>query len=94
MASGDLTLLENGSATGTWMQWRGGQGLFTVEGTFGGATIKLQFQTENGTAMDAGTDTSFTAKGGGRFFLPMSLIRVNISGSPSAIFAYAQKFAI
>lgn len=94
MASGDLTLLSNGSATGEWMQWRGGQGLFTVEGTFSGATIKLQFKTVNGTAMDAGSDTALTADGGGRFFLPSTEIRVDISGSPSSVFAFAQKYGI
>ncbi len=94
MASGDHILLSNGTATGAWFDWHGGQGLFTVEGTFSGATIKLQFQTVNGTAMDAGTDTTLTAAGGGRFFLPHCEIRVNISGSPTAVYAYAQKFGI
>ncbi len=94
MASGDLTLLDNGTVTGAWMDWRGGQGLFTAEGTFNGATIKLQFRTANGTALDAGTDTTLTADGGGRFFLPLSQIRVNITGSPTAVFAFAQKFGI
>lgn len=94
MATGNLTLLDNGSATGEWMEWNGGMGIFTVEGTFGGATIKLQFKTVNGTTMDAGTDTTLTANGAGRFFLPPAEIRVNISGSPSAIFAFAQKYGI
>jgi hypothetical protein len=94
MASGDLTLLSNGTATGAWLEWRGGQGLFTAEATWNGATIKLQFKTSNGTILDAGTDTTLTANGGGRFFLPLTEIRVNVSGSPTGVYSYAQKFGV
>ena len=94
MAIGDLTLLANGTATGAWMEWGGGQGLFTVEASWGGATIKLQFQTANGAVLDAGGDTTLTSNGGGRFFLPQSQIRVNVSGSPTGVYSFAHKFAI
>ena len=94
MASGDLTLLSNAAATGAWLKWRGGQGLFTAEATWNGATVKLQFRTVNDTVLDAGTDTTLTADGGGRFFLPQCEIRAFVSGSPTAVYAFAQKFSI
>lgn len=88
-------LLENGSATGSAVAWGGGQGLFTAEGTFSGATIKLQYQSDNGTWLDAGSDTELTANGGGRFFLPVTSVRVNISGGPpSAVYSYVELFSI
>ena len=68
--------------------------MFTVEATWLGATIKLQFRTVNGAILDAGTDTTLTANGGGRFFLPATEIRVNVSGAPTGVYSFAQKFGI
>ena len=94
MPSRDIPLLENGTATGPWKQWGGGQGLFTVDATFNAATIKLQFRDVNGTTFDAGSDTTLTSKGAGLFRLPLTEIRVQITGSPTGVYSYAQKFGV
>lgn len=80
-------LLSNGSATGSAVEWPGGEGVFEVEGTWAGATASLQFQTANGTWLDVGTDTTKTANGAGGFVLHPCQIRVAITGSPSAVYA-------
>ncbi|SRR5258708_795254 len=90
MGGDALTLLSNGSATGTALQWRGGAGMFSVEGTWSGATVKLQYQTPNGAWIDVGANTTLTANGAGGFVLSQCPIRVFISGGPpSAVYAYA-----
>lgn len=95
---GRLTLLSNASATGTAKEWPGGAGVFTVPvGTISGATVKLQYQSDDTTWTDVDksgdTYVTFTATGGagGQFFLPPCNIRASISGGPpSGIYAYAQ----
>jgi hypothetical protein len=85
-------LLSNASATGAWKAWDGGTGVFSVVGTFSGATVTLQFQGPDGsTAIDVGTSTTLTAAGAGGFVLPSGSIRAAISGSPSGIYAQAEK---
>lgn len=84
-----ITLASNASATSGSFTWGGGSGIFTAEATFGGGTVKLQFQTKNGTWLDVGTDTTLTAAGVGAFSLPPSTqIRVNIA-TATAVYAYA-----
>jgi len=86
-------LLSNASATGSWVQWDGGVGVFSAAGTFGGGTITLQFLGPDGTtAIAAGTDTTLTAAGGGMFTLPPCRIRAAVSGGPpSGMYAQADK---
>ena len=85
-----ISLLSDEAATGVECKWGGGAGLFLVEGTFNGATIKLQVRTPNGVWMDVGDETTLTAIGLAGFILPASLgVRAFVSGAPSAIFAYA-----
>lgn len=86
-------LLSNASATGNPVQWDGGIGVFSVAGTFSGATVKLQFLGPDGsTYIDVGTDTTLTAAGGGGFVLSPCKIRAAISGgSPSGMYAQADK---
>ena len=89
MASkGKVTLLSNASATGSWLQWPGGSGLFSVEATWGGGTVKLQYKAPNGTAVDAGPYTTLTANGGGIFDLPPGEIRANVA-TATAVYASA-----
>ena len=85
-------LLSNESATGSSAQWGGGTGVFTACGTFSGATVSLQFLGPDGsTWIDAGSDTTLTANGGGGFALPASKIRAYVSGgSPSSLYAQAE----
>jgi hypothetical protein len=89
-------LLDNEAATGAAADWPGGKGVFTVyQGTFGGATVKLQWSPDDGTTwldVDASGDTytTMTAAGSGLFELPPCKIRAFVSGgTPSALFATA-----
>jgi hypothetical protein len=85
-------LLSNASATGSWVAWDGGTGVFSCVGTFNSATVSLQFQGPDGsTAIDVGTNTTLTAAGAGGFVLPPGRIRASISGSPSAMYAQAEQ---
>ncbi len=88
-----ITLLNNASATGSTMEWPGGEGEFAVAGTFGGATVKLQVLGPDGvTWIDAGTNTTFTASNAGIFKAAHCFIRAAIvGGSPSGIYAIAQR---
>lgn len=87
-----LELLINASATGSAIFWPGGTGTFSVAGTFGGATVTLQFLGPDGsTWIAAGSDTTLTAAGGGNFTLASGNIRVSVSGgSPSGLYATAK----
>lgn len=85
-----LELISNGTATGDAMQWPGGEGTFSVVGTFNGATIKLQYLGPDGsTWMDAGVDATLTAAGGCNFQLASGLIRASVTGTPTGIYATA-----
>lgn len=94
----NLDLLSNAAATGTAQSWPGGDGVFAVRGTFGGATVKLQWSEDGTNWWDADksgdTFTTFTAAGSGRFGLPKgTLVRASVSGgSPSALYAIAKAF--
>lgn len=87
------TLLSNESATGSAAIWDGGVGVFSCVGTFGGATVTLQFLGPDGsTYLDVGTDTTLTANGAAGFVLPPGKIRASVSGgAPSALYAQADK---
>jgi len=90
----DLPLLgtAGATATGGWMQWVGGTGRFMAScSNFNGSTIKLQFQGPGGASdpIDAGTDTTLTATGGGLFTLPPCLIRCAIAAAVPGANAFA-----
>jgi hypothetical protein len=84
------SLITDGSATGEAQPWNGGRGAFMVEGTFAGATVKLQYKTPNGTWIDVdATNAAFTAAGMCVFECPPGDIRAAVSsGSPSGFYAY------
>lgn len=86
-----LELITNGTATGSAVHWPGGEGTFSVVGTFSGATIKLQYLGPDGsTWMDAGADATLTAAGGCNFTLASGSIRASVSGGPpSGVYATA-----
>lgn len=90
------TLLSNaGAGNGADVQWPGGRGAVFCEGTFGGATVKLQAKTQQGTYVDVGTDVSFTSAGVGGFELPECVIRmVTSGGTPSALYASCQTIPV
>lgn len=86
MATKNLILCQNASATTPAQSWMGGSGVFTASATFGGGTVKLQFQGDDGSWIDVGPYTTLTAAGGGVFTLPPCQIRVNIA-TATAVFA-------
>lgn len=88
-----MMLLDNGSATGAAAQWGGGSGVFACVGTFGGATVTLEFLGPDGATWVAmGSDTTLTAAGGGIFTSPPGRIRASVSGgTPAGLYASAEQ---
>lgn len=88
-----MQLLNNASATGGWERWPGGTGIFEVIGTFGGATVSLQYLAFDGvTPKDMGADTSMLAAGAAFFIFRAGLIRAAVSGgAPSGLSAQAER---
>ena len=89
------TILSNASATGPATAIRGGEYLFTCEGTVGTSTISLQVQTPNGTWTDVqvftGGVVKFTALPGNQtgIALPASNVRVACTGgTPTGIYGH------
>jgi hypothetical protein len=89
------TLLSNGSATGAAVNIRGGEYLFTAEGTISGATVALQVQTVNGTwatvsvFSNSAVSTTALPYAQTAIDLPAGTARVVVTGgTPSALFAY------
>lgn len=80
-------LYSNISATTAGFTWRGGRGTFLAVATFGGGTVKLQaLGPDASTWIDAGSDTTLTAAGGGNFELPPGQLRVNVA-TATAVYA-------
>lgn len=84
---GRLDLVENASATGDWLIWPGGHGVFMSEATFGGGTVKLQGKSPNGTEIDV-DGASVTANGSKAFYWPPGELRAHIA-TATAVYAYA-----
>lgn len=93
--SGSVTLLANASATGSGVVWPGGEGMFVVAGTFGGATVALEvLGPDNATWINAGADGTLTAAGVCAFSLPQGQIRASVTGgTPSGLYACAARIA-
>lgn len=87
-SKGKLTLLSNAAATSASFPWPGGVGIFMAEATWGGGTVKLQYQTPNSSWVDAGVETTLTANGGGVFELPPCNIRASVA-TATAVYATA-----
>lgn len=88
-----VPLLIGGSATSASNTWPGGKGLFSVDATFGGGSVALEYQIVPGTAWipasvvsTAGVYTAapLLANGGFVFELPRCNIRAAISGTVTA----------
>lgn len=96
MQSASTDLLSNASATSSAQAWRGGRGVFAAAGTFGGATVSLQFLgPDNATWIDAGANTTLTAAGAGLFELPPTQIRAAVTGgAPSGLYANASRVPV
>lgn len=63
-------------------------GLFVTQGTFDGATIKLQASFDNGSTFnDVGGLVTFTSAGKGKFHLPPCQLRVNTASGGASLAA-------
>lgn len=88
-----MLLLSNAAATGATAIWPGGRGLFTLEGTLGGATVALQVKGPNGTMLtavkaDGGTAAALTAAGCMVCDLAPGEIQATVTGgTPSGLYA-------
>ena len=58
----------------------GGEFIFTLKGTFGGATVALKTISSNGTVNTVASG-SFTAETEQLFFAPSSTLRLTVSGA-------------
>lgn len=96
-----VDLISNGSATSDWKGWPGGKGSLAVVGTFGGASIKLQFLgPDDLTPIDvelldssgAFVPVPVTAAGAYVFELPDVPIRAVVTGgTPSGLYVQARR---
>lgn len=83
-------LLSNASATGDAFRVNASrEWLFSVDGTFNGATVQLQLQSPDGSSWLPIEDAAFTAEGAVVVFLgDNSVVRAAVSGgTPSALYA-------
>ena len=81
-------LLLNGSETGAAVSLARGDYCWSVDGTFGGATVSLQMQSPDGTSWLTVADTGLTAEGSMVVSLPANKYRALVaSGTPSALYA-------
>lgn len=75
--------------------WPGGAGVLTVNGTWNGATVTLQYVGADGsTLVNAGTACVFTANGNCVFYLPKALIKATITGAGGSTSLSAQAVAL
>lgn len=86
-------LLSNASTTGSAVIWPGGIGMFAVAGTFGGATVALQFRAPDSSSwINAGSETTMDTNGGALFTMAPGQIRASVTGgAPSGLYASANK---
>lgn len=88
------SLASNASATGSAVAIRGGEYIFTCEGTAGGSTLSLQMQTVNGSWSDVSIFTGSVVKSTTLPYqqtgieLPAGNVRMAATGgTPSALYA-------
>ena len=80
-------LLDNASATGSFVEVTGGRYIWAAEGTFSSATLQLQFTGPNGTAIDI-AGAVLAANGAIEVMIANgSRVRVAITGSPSGMYS-------
>jgi len=82
-----LTLLNNASATGSYVTVKGGEYIWAAEATFSGGTLQLQAKNANGTATDISGATLTAAGFVSVMIAANSEVRVAITGSPTAIYS-------
>jgi len=85
-------LLRNGSSTGDWEEWLGGEGCFVVGGDFtGGGSVSLEIW-PNGfpeaNAVDGGSSLTFSANGAASFtMIPPCKVRAKVTGTIAGVYA-------
>lgn len=85
-----VSLLTNASATGNPGRIvKAGDHIFSVDGTFGGATVQLQMRSPDGASWLDIASAAFTAEGAIVVTLPANCeVRASVaSGTPSALYA-------
>lgn len=87
MSRQSLDLVVNAVGGSVQQNWGGGDGLFAV--VLGSATsVKLQYLLPDGSSwVDAGTETSLTANGGGIASLPSGGVRALVTGTATGVYA-------
>jgi len=82
-----LDLASNaGAGNGTAKEWPGGTGFFMAEATWGGGSVKLQYQTPQGTWVDVASST-LSANGALKLDVPPGQVRAAIATS-TAVYAH------
>lgn len=81
------TLLENASATGSGVVFKGGPSSFMATAAFGGGTVKLQLQMPNGTWVDVAGGSLTAAGATAVLWLPPGTYRANVA-TATAVYAY------
>lgn len=83
-STANAVVLTAANASSSQVQWPGGMGVMTAVGTFGGATLSLQFVGPDGsTLVTAGAGTTMTAAGASVFYLPKCLVQLTITSAGS-----------
>jgi hypothetical protein len=82
--SGTITI--NGNTTA--VEWQGGAGIFTVHGTFGSATIKLQSSIDLGVTWADVENVVLSTSGEKGFALDHRQIRINTAGGSGTSVTY------
>jgi len=81
------TFTNPASGSSTAVDWNGGTGMFAVQGTFSGATVKLQHQIGDGASavwQDIGADATLTESGSILFTTSATALQVvNSAHTPS-----------
>lgn len=83
-----VSLLSNASATGSPVAAGAGDYCYSVDGTFGGATVSLQMQSPDGSSFLTIADTGLTAEGAVIVTLPLGIYKALVAGgTPSGLYA-------
>lgn len=87
MSGSPYIRLGNIAATTGWLTgYVGGHTSVFVSGTFSGATVALQMRPDGGGTEQAVTGASYTADGGGNFYLPYGFeYRWTVAGGPPSV---------
>lgn len=86
---GYYPLLSNEAATGAPVEVPRGRYAYSVDGTFGGATVTLTMLGPDGSSyVSVGDDAALTAEGAVEVALPAGTVKALVaSGTPSALYA-------